>query len=308
MTNFSSESHQHFDTFIKTDTMKKLFLAFAPLLLMSFNPPADTKEAFVIYDIKGSRTDYNKLLAEAKKADIILFGELHDNPICHWLQKELTKDIYAEKKDKLVLGAEMFEADDQIALNEYLAGRLSEKTLKDEVKLWNNFSTDYKPLLDFAKTNKLNFVAANIPRRYANMVYSRGTACLDSIDADAKKWIAPLPLKYDGNVKAYKEIFENSGGHGGENLPKSQAIKDATMAHFILKNWVKGQTFIHYNGAYHSNNHSAIEWYLKQQNPNLKVMVISSTEQDNIAKLDSAALGSGDFIICTPSNMTKTYK
>jgi uncharacterized iron-regulated protein len=288
--------------------MKKLLLAFTPLLLMSFNPPADTKEAYVLYDIKGVRTDYSKLLAEAKKADVILFGELHDNPISHWLQKELTKDVYAEKKEKLVLGAEMFEADDQIALNEYLAGRMSEKTLKDEVKLWNNFPTDYKPLLDFAKTNKLNFVAANIPRRYANMVYSRGTACLDSIDADAKKWIAPLPFKYDGNVKAYKEIFENSGGHGGENLPKSQAIKDATMAHFILKNWTKGQTFIHFNGAYHSNNHSAIEWYLKQQKPDLKVMVISSTEQANISKLDSAAIGSGDFIICTPSNMTKTYK
>lgn len=288
--------------------MKKLLLAIAPLFLMSFYAPVDIKEAYTLFDIKGVKTDYTKLLAEAKKADIILFGELHDNPISHWLQKELTKDMFAEKKDKLVLGAEMFEADDQIAINEYLAGRLSEKTLKDEVKLWGNFATDYKPLLDFAKTNKLNFVAANIPRRYANMVYSRGTACLDSIDTDAKKWIAPLPFKYDGNVKSYKEIFENSGGHGGDNLPKSQAIKDATMAHFILKNWVKGQTFIHFNGAYHSNNHSAIEWYLKQQNPDLKVMVISTTEQDDITKLNEEGKGLGDFIICTPSNMTKTYK
>lgn len=288
--------------------MKKIILAFAPLLLMSFNKIVDTKDAFVLYDSKGAKTDYSKLLAEAKKADVILFGELHDNPICHWLQKELTKDVYAEKKEKLVLGAEMFEADDQIAINEYLAGRLSEKTFKDEVKLWTNFATDYKPLLDFAKTNKLNFVAANIPRRYANMVYSRGTACLDSIDADAKKWIVPLPFKYDGNVKSYKEIYENGGGHGGDNLPKSQAIKDATMAYFILKNWTKGQTFIHYNGAYHSNNHSAIEWYLKQQNPDLKIMVISSTEQDDITKLTEETKGAGDFIICTPSDMTKTYK
>src|SRR5687767_9161657 len=112
--------------------MKKLFLSFTPLLLMSFIAPIDTKEAYVLYDNKGVRTDYTKLLAEAKKADIVLFGELHDNPICHWLQKELTKDLYADKKDKLVLGAEMFEADDQIALNEYLAGKMSEKTLAVE--------------------------------------------------------------------------------------------------------------------------------------------------------------------------------
>lgn len=288
--------------------MKKLLLFASTLALMSFTLVTDTRNAYALYDAKGKVTDYTAMLTEAKKADIVLFGELHDNPIVHWLQKELTRDVHAEKKDKLVLGAEMFEADDQIALNEYLAGRISEKTLKDEVKLWNNFATDYKPLLDFAKKNNLKFVAANIPRRYANMVYSRGTACLDSIDAEAKKWMAPLPFKYDGSIKAYKDIFENGGGHGGENLPKSQAIKDATMAHFIMKNWTKGQTFIHYNGAYHSNRHSAIEWYLKQQNPNLKVMVISSTEQDDITKLNQDAVDSGDFIIVTPSNMTKTYK
>ena len=288
--------------------MKNILITVSIFVAMSFAKMHSNKDAYIIYDSKGKKTDYNQLLAEAKKADIILFGELHDNPICHWLQKELTQDVFTDKKEKLTLGAEMFEADDQIALNEYLAGRLSEKTLKDEVKLWTNFGTDYKPLLDFAKTNKLKFVADNIPRRYANLVYSRGVAALDSIDAEAKKWIAPLPFKYDGTLKCYKDIFENAGGHGGENLPKSQAIKDATMAYFILKNWSKGQTFIHYNGAYHSNNHQGIEWYLKQQNPDLKILVISSTEQTDINQLEAESNDSGDFIICTPSSMTKTYK
>ncbi len=288
--------------------MKKIIITVSIFANMGFAQTHSNKEAYIIYDSKGKKTDYNQLLVEAKKADIILFGELHDNPICHWLQKELTQDVFADKKEKLTLGAEMFEADDQIALNEYLAGKLSEKTLKDEVKLWTNFGTDYKPLLDFAKTNKLKFVAANIPRRYANLVYSKGIAVLDSIDVEAKKWIAPLPFKYDGSLKCYKDIFENAGGHGGENLPKSQAIKDATMAYFILKNWSKGQTFIHYNGAYHSNNHQGIEWYLKQQNPDLKILVISSTEQNDINQLESESNDSGDFIICTPSSMTKTYK
>lgn len=285
--------------------MKKVIIAISVFSFMSF---ALTKEAFVIYDTKGKKSNYEQLLAEAKKADIVLFGELHDNPIGHWLQRELMTDLYTDKKENLVLGAEMFEADDQIALDEYLASRMSEKTLKDEVKLWNNFTTDYKPLLDFAKVNKLKFVAANIPRRYANIVYSRGEAALDSINTEAKKWIAPFPIKYDGNLKCYKEIFENAGGHGGENLPKSQAYKDATMAHFILANWSKGKTFLHFNGAYHSNHHQAIEWYLKQQNPSLKIMVISSTEQKDISKLEDNAIDSGDFIICTPTTMTKTYK
>jgi uncharacterized iron-regulated protein len=288
--------------------MKKIILSASVFFLMSFAGLKPDKQPLVLFNAKGAKVNYDQLLAEAKRADIILFGELHDNPMCHWLQKELTEDLYADKKANLVLGAEMFEADDQIALNEYLTGRTSEKTMKEEVKLWNNFATDYKPLLDIARKNHLKFIACNIPRRYANMVYLKGETALDSIDAEAKKWIAPYPIKYDSTLKCYKEIFENAGGHGGQNLPKSQAYKDATMAHFILKNWSKGKTFIHYNGAYHSNYHQAIEWYLKQQHPDLNILVISSTEQPDNSKLEEKALNSGDFIICTPSSMTKTYK
>ncbi len=288
--------------------MKKTLLLVSLLSLMSSTVVKFDKQPFTLYTAKGNKANYDQLLVEAKKADIILFGELHDNPICHWLQRELTQDLYVDKKENLVLGAEMFEADDQIALNEYLAGKMSEKTIKEEVKLWTNYATDYKPLLDIAKKNGLKFIACNIPRRYANMVYLKGEKTLDSIDFEAKKWIAPYPIKYDSTLKCYKEIFENAGGHGGQNLPKSQAYKDATMAYFILKNWSKGKTFIHYNGAYHSNNHQAIEWYLKQQNPNLKILVISSVEQKDNLKLEEKAIDSGDFIICTPETLTKTYK
>lgn len=285
--------------------MKKALLVVLYVIAAGFSLP--DKEAYTLFDAKGKRVEYSQLLADAKTADIILFGELHDNPICHWLQKELTRDLYADKKDKLVLGAEMFEADDQVPLNEYLAGRISEKTLKEETKLWSNYTTDYKPLVDFAKTNKLKFVAANIPRRYANLVYLKGETALDSIAKEARQWIAPFPIKYDAELKCYKSIYESAGGHGGQNLPKSQAYKDATMAHFIMKNWSKGQVFIHYNGAYHSNYHQGIEWYLKQMNPALKIMVISTTEQKNISTLEEENIAVGDYIICTPESMTKTH-
>ena len=284
--------------------MKKTLIAILSLFLITSH--TDYKPAYRIYTATGKTTDYNELLKRASEADIILFGELHDNPICHWLQLELTKDLYAAKKQNLVLGAEMFEADDQIVLNEYLKGRLSERTFKDETKLWTNYKTDYKPLVETAKTNDLRFIATNIPRRYANMVYNKGIALLDSIDTEAKKWICPLPMKYDGNLKCYKEIFESAGGHGGENLPKSQAIKDATMAHFILKNYNKGTTFLHFNGAYHSNYHEAIEWYLKQEKPDLKVLTISTTQQTNIDTLADDAKDLADFIIYIPETMTKT--
>ncbi len=285
--------------------MKNNTFQFILLTLILFSFKGD-KKAYQLFDSKGKETTYEKMLNDAKQADVILFGEMHDNPICHWLQMELTKDLYTLKKENLILGAEMFESDNQIAINEYLEGIISEKTFKDEVKLWPNYKTDYKPLLDFAKTNKLKFIAANIPRRYANLVYNKGIEKLDSIDTEAKKWICPLPMKYDSNLKCYKDIYESAGGHGGENLPKSQAIKDATMAYFILKNYSKGKTFIHYNGTYHSNFHQGIEWYLKQENKMLKVFTIASTEQLGIDTLAKDAIDMADYIIVTPEGLTKT--
>lgn len=274
------------------------------LFLVAF---AEDKVAYQIYDAKGKAATYVKLLNDARQADIILFGELHNNPINHWLQLELTEDMYKIKKNNLILGAEMFEADDQIVLDEYLQGKISEKTFNDEVKLWPNYKTDYKPLLEFAKINKLYFIAANIPRRYANLVYSKGIEHLDSIDPEAKKWICPLPMKYDSTLKYYKEIHTMAAGHAGGNLPRSQAIKDATMAYFILKNWTKGKTVIHYNGSYHSNFYEGIVWYLKQENPDLKIVTIASAEQVTIDSLSQDNIGLADYIICTPASMTKTH-
>ena len=172
------------------------------------------KEAYTLYDADGKKIHYQSLLDKASEADVILFGELHNNPICHWLQYELTADLYEIKKDQLILGAEMFETDDQVILDEYLGGKISEKTFKDEAKEWTNYQTDYKPLVDFAKQNKIPFVATNIPRRYANMVFNRGIKSLDSLSTQAKSWICPLPFPYDSNLACYKNIAKATGGHG----------------------------------------------------------------------------------------------
>ena len=95
-------------------------------------------------------------------------------------------------------------------------------------------------------------------------------------------------------------------GHNGANIPKAQAIKDATMAHFIQKNLGKGKTFLHFNGAYHSNNHQGIIFYLLKSNPKLKIVTISSIEQADINTIEKESINLGDYIICTPEDMTKT--
>jgi uncharacterized iron-regulated protein len=96
-------------------------------------------------------------------------------------------------------------------------------------------------------------------------------------------------------------------GHANPNLPKAQAIKDATMAHFILKNFEKGQQFLHYHGTFHSNNFEGIVWYLKQAKPDLKIMTIASVEQAELDKLADENTDLAHFILVIDEDMTKTH-
>jgi len=289
--------------------MKKSILFFLPVIVLLFAFSGD-KPAYQLYSAKGQKVKYKVLEKAALEADIILFGELHNDPICHWLQIELTIDLYEAHGNNLTQGAEMFETDNQLILDEYIQGKISKKSFKSEARLWSNYSTDYEALVEFAKDSNLQFIATNIPRRYASVVHKQGLEALDSLSLGAKRYLPALPIKYNPELKCYKdmlEMMEGMGGHVSDNFPKAQAIKDATMAYNILKNWYPQKVFIHYHGTYHSNNHEGIAWYLLQEKPNLKILTIATVEQASIDELEEENLNLADFIICVPENMTKTH-
>ena len=289
--------------------MKKSILLITIVAFLGSAMKSD-KPAYQFFSQNGKHAEYKDVLKTALDSDIVFFGELHDSPICHWLELELTKDLYAEKGDKLVMGAEMFETDNQLLLDEYLSGNIKEKNFEDEVKLWKNYKTDYKPLVKFALDNKIPFVATNIPRRYASLVNKKGLEGLDSLTNEAKAYLPPLPIAFDPELKGYKEMMEmmkDAGGHDSENIAKAQAVKDATMAYFILKNWNAGKVFIHYNGSYHSDNFEGIVWYIRQAKPGLRIMTISAVEQDSIDTLDTDNQNLADYILCLPGSMSKSY-
>lgn len=287
--------------------MKKIFLLsilFVTLLSMKNDQPA-----YRLFDQNGKQASYKDLVKEASQANIIFFGEMHDNPICHWLEYELTADLFAEKGKNLVLGAEMFESDNQIIVNEYLAGLIKEKNFETEARLWPNYKTDYKRLLNFARDSSVSFIATNIPRRYAAMVNKSGFEVLNTLDKNALQFITPLPMKYDSTLSCYTEITKSMGdapSHVTMNIAKAQAVKDATMAYFILKNYSKGKTFLHFNGSYHSDRFQSILWYLKQSDPGLKILTISSVEQADVEDLDKESEGLANYIIVVPETMSKT--
>lgn len=290
--------------------MKKRNSILLILLVFTLVSFRSDKPAYQLFNSNGKQVKYKKLLRDARQADVVFFGELHNNPISHWLQLELTKDMYDEKDGMIMLGAEMFEADNQLLLDEYLRGDITRENFEAQSRLWKNYKTDIAPLVEFAKANEIRFIASNIPRRYASMVFRGGFAALDTLTDEAKSFIAPLPVIYNPELPGYKNMLDMMAGHGGEpneNFPKAQAIKDATMAWFIHENMKDEKLFIHFNGTYHTNNYEGILWYLNLLRPELQMLTIATLEAEPSRRLDEDKRGLADYIISVPPSMTKTH-
>lgn len=261
--------------------------------------------AYRLYNSKGKEVKFRKMVKKLSGADVVLFGEQHNSAIAHWLQLELTKSL--AKNVKLILGAEMFESDNQYELLLYLQDSIKQNKLDSLARLWPNYSTDYAPLVNWARDNQRPFIATNIPRRYARQVFYHGFGALDTLPDSVKAWIAPLPVPFDSTLPQYQKILDMMGDHGSPLLVKAQAIKDATMAHFIIRHLPEDGVFLHFNGAFHSDFYEGIRWYLKQYRPALRVSTISTVVQDDIGSLEQQHKGRADFIICVDSDVTTTY-
>jgi uncharacterized iron-regulated protein len=285
--------------------MKLIFLLFFGLVSYSYGL-SQNKQAYIIFTKNGKKASFRKLTEQARKSDCILFGEYHDNPIAHWLQLELTNESIS---NNLVLGFEMFESDQQRILELYVAGKIDEKQFKDSCRLWPNYETDYKPLIDLAKNKNILCVATNVKRKYASLLFKKGRSALDTLTEKEKNLFAPLDFKIDSTLSQYREIRKMGGHEMGENMMESQAFKDATMAMHIVKYLNKDFQFIHFNGAFHSDYYQGILWYMQQTDVGAKknFITISTVTQNDISKLDKENLNKADFIICIPESMTRTH-
>jgi len=286
-----------------------LFLIIAALQLSA---QFSDKPTYTIFS-GDKQVSYQELVTSVLDADIVFFGEYHNNPIHHWLQYELLRDMHSFQEN-VIIGAEMFETDVQILIDEYMSGLIRERNFRDEARVWQNYQTDYRPLIEFAKDNKLRFVATNVPRRYASLVNHLGVEQLQNVSEQALQYLPPLPFPFDKELPGYANMMNMSHGAlpgASENIAMAQALKDATMAWNILKNFKNGFLFFHINGAYHSDNREGIVWYIdyyaKQLFPEQKftILTISGTEAENLLKKPDT--NKADFIIVTPDTMTKTY-
>lgn len=271
---------------------------------------AQDKPAYLLYDSRGRALSYKEALRLIERADVFFFGELHDDPIAHWLAYELFRDLYQRRGDVLVLGMEMFETDQQEVLSAYLKGELSMQELRQRTQLWPNFFTDYAPLVEWARQQKVPVYATNAPRLLAREIARQGIAAAEAWNEGQRRFVAPLPFPRLDSLPSYQRMTELSHGHGisAENLRLAQMLKDATMAYRISQVWRPRLLFFHVNGRYHSDYHEGIVAYLRLYAPQIKKVVTLTTERVSDPKAyHPAQKGLADIILAVPETMTRTH-
>ncbi len=298
--------------------MSKTVLALFFIILMSNLIAAQISESSSrIYDAQGNPATMEQIINAAGNSDVIFLGENHDDATAHYLQLEIFRKNFEKygKTRKIALSMEMFERDVQTVLNEYLKDLITEKKFTDDSRPWNNYKTDYRPLVEYAKQNQLDVIAANAPRRYVNMVSRNGRDALGLLSPEAKKWLAPLP--YAQSSDAYTKKFTALMGGMPSNtqsvskILESQTLWDATMA-FSMAEYLKNNKnalIVQLNGSFHSENRLGTVEQLLKLNPKLKVTVVTMRYEDDFNKFDKTKHENlGDFVILTDAKVPRSFK
>lgn len=294
----------------------KPFSLFKPLLLSLLLLPIHliwaqkTPVAYRLFDANGREISYQTLVKALALPDVVFFGEMHNCAMTHWLELKLLEDLYRIHGQDLAVGMEMFEADNQLILDEYMHGVISSDRFEAEMRLWPNYSTDYAPLVTFLKEQNVRLIATNVPRRYANVVKNRGWAYLDSLSAEAKSYLPPLPIPYVANANATSGfalmgLMGKNKEANPERMAQAQALKDATMAWHISKN-LRGK-MLHINGSYHSDQREGIIPYLLRYRPGTTIKTLRAVRQEDVSRLEPDYKGLADFYICVPEDMSMSY-
>jgi uncharacterized iron-regulated protein len=279
-------------------------------------------------------SDFEAMLAELSRADVVFVGEQHNDPATHRIERAILEGL-ARRRGNVIVAMEMFERDTQPSLDEYLAGRLSEEEFQNASRPWPNYQTDYRPLVEFARAHGWKVIASNAPRRIATQVSKEG---LDSArsgsESDRKLVAAEFSCPMDDYFKRFAEAMGK--GHPGANHGQSnekqpdkkqeeerralleryyyaQCVKDETMAESISNalgdpasqsnaqgGAQSGPLVVHFNGAFHSDYRLGTASRAIRRAPKSNVKVISVVPVENLDAINADEYRKrGDYVVFT---------
>lgn len=290
-----------------------LFQTLSVFLIIGLQSPAQATDTLLyrIFDVAAQQEiTADELARRASHADVLFFGEEHNDSVAHALQHQVLRQMN-HLHPSIALSMEMFTTSEQLVLDEYLAGLITDRNLAADANLWNNYE-DYRPMVEYARENGIRVIAANAPSRYTNRVTRLGLESLIDLPLQSLALLPPLPI--DTLTGRYHEKFVALlGGHegmGNLKIYQSQNLWDATMAyriHTFLLNFPNTK-ILHLNGKFHSDEKLGTVAHLAKFAPNVSISNISCFAHDSFVDPNWNEFEHlGDFIVITNPEIPKTF-
>ena len=291
-----------------------------------------------VYDAKTKKFgDFETMLAELARAEIVFVGEQHDDANTHRLERAILEGLLRRER-KVTVAFEMFERDTQTFVNEYLAGNVTEEGFLKISRPWPNYARDYRPLLELAKAHQWRVIAGNVPRRNASLVSKSGLKGLEALPADERKYVAAeqqCPMddyfkrfaevmsahptdskaddantKKDDSPEAKKKAEEEAAQMAvkmkamTERFYQAQCVKDETMAESIAQAYNEATAnkpvIVHFNGAFHSDYKLGTAARTVRRLPKAIVKVVSIVPLENLDAINVDEYRKrGDYVVFT---------
>ena len=298
--------------------MLTLLLGFVLAFQASQNSPA-SPPAYVperVYDTRRHAfADLEVMLADLAKADIVFVGEQHDDPNTHRLEAAIL-DGLRRRGVTVSVSLEMFERDTQGSVNSYLSGGISEDEFLKSSRPWPRYATDYRPVVELARSWGFPLIAANIPRRFASSVAKTGLSALDALTPTERSWVAAdLQCPKDAYFDRFAETMTTHDGSGAakasteeqrqttERYYFSQCAKDETMAEAIAAGFEQfnRKLVLHFNGSFHSDFGLGTVDRVRRRLPGRRAVVVSVLPVKDLDTLAPAGedLKRADYLIYT---------
>ncbi len=284
----------------------------------STEPVGATTAALRVYDSKAKRfVPFAQLAKAAARADLVFFGEQHDDPATHASELAVLAAL-GERRPSVVVTLEMFERDVQPLLDQYLAGTISEANFLAGARPWDRYTTDYRALVELARVRGWPVIAANVPRRLASGVSRRGLAMLDTLNATDRRFVAKDNIcPKDAYYTKFAQTMTGHSAGGGpptaadaaamaqmtDKFYEAQCVKDEAMGEAIVNAWraaPKGTIVFQVDGAFHSDAGLGTVERARRRAPEAKTIVLSAVPIADLSKANGAEhADKGDYILFT---------
>jgi uncharacterized iron-regulated protein len=264
----------------------------------------------------GQPYEWAQLIAAMDKADVIIIGESHEDARGHAIQAEII-GVAAERWDGLTLSLEEFDRSQQASLDEFAAGQLTARELKDTRSFvmpvvrdnWEQWSL---PKLEAARQADVPMLAANAPLKYSRMARNAGCENLHFLDDEELALfdcpVAPEDPDYKARfvanltraISANKSVQLKPLQTGQtDRMFRAHRVWDATMAASITQVRAEGATkVLHLVGSFHSDFNGGLVQELRSRDPDARVLVICMGPKRS-SRLSAADVGRADIVIYT---------